>query len=84
MQEGERVPQKNEGGWHFALKDSEDDLHLLLDVKLGNGILTSDVKADVQPRLLRVLAKVCSRWSPSILWHTMPHSALLLLEFDTP
>ena len=58
MQEGEDILQKNEGGWEFLLSDSADDLLIILNVSLGNGIATADIKAEVHPRLVRVLAKV--------------------------
>ena len=40
------------------MKDSDDDLACILDIELGNGVLTDEVKADVQSNFVRILAKV--------------------------
>ena len=48
--------QKNEGKWAFTLRDVGGDI--VLDVELGQGVLTSEIKGEVHPRLVRMLVKV--------------------------
>ena len=60
MQDGERVMQKNEGGWEFSLEESVDARVLELDVAVGRFLDTSLIKADVQPLFVRLLIKASS------------------------
>ena len=52
--------QKNEGKWRFCLQDSGNNMCIVLDLCLGNGVMTSDVKLDVHSRVIRLLIKVCN------------------------
>jgi protein TilB len=49
--------QKNEGGWEFSLEESVDGRAIELDVAIGRFLDSSLVKADVQPRTVRLLIK---------------------------
>uniref|UniRef100_A0A383WCJ9 Dynein axonemal assembly factor 11-like CS domain-containing protein n=1 Tax=Tetradesmus obliquus TaxID=3088 RepID=A0A383WCJ9_TETOB len=57
LPEDGRVLQRNEGKWHFTLEESEDGASLVLDVAVGKYLDTSLIKADVQPRLARLIIK---------------------------
>ena len=57
MQDGERVMQKNEGGWEFSLEESADGRALELDIAVGRFLDTSLINADVQPLFVRMLIK---------------------------
>ncbi len=57
-QEGSSILQKNEGQWEFALEESRDGLSIHLDVEVGRFLDSSLIKADVQPRHVRLLIKV--------------------------
>jgi hypothetical protein len=56
--EGHPPRQKNEGKWTFTLDDSSDEEAVVLDVEIGQYLDVSQIKADVQPRLVRLLIKV--------------------------
>eukprot|EP00775_Hariotina_reticulata_P002455 gene2455-2758_t len=51
------VLQKNEGKWDFKLDESDDGSTLVLDVAVGKFVDTSLIKADVQPKVVRLLIK---------------------------
>ncbi|EIE23977.1 outer arm dynein light chain 1 [Coccomyxa subellipsoidea C-169] len=55
--EGSSILQKNEGQWEFALEESRDGLSIHLDVEVGRFLDSSLIKADVQPRHVRLLIK---------------------------
>ena len=57
LQDGERVMQKNEGGWDFSLEESADGRAIQLDIAVGRFLDTSLIKADVQPNHVRLLIK---------------------------
>ena len=57
-QEGAPLLQKNEGQWEFTLEESRDGLSIHLDVEVGRFLDSSLIKADVQPRHVRLLIKV--------------------------
>eukprot|EP00873_Tetraselmis_striata_P023990 jgi/Tetstr1/444254/TSEL_032147.t1 len=57
IKEGERVWQKNEGDWAWAINESEDGAEITLEVKVGKYMDTSLIKADVQPHFIRLLIK---------------------------
>ncbi|KAF6251492.1 hypothetical protein COO60DRAFT_1675455 [Scenedesmus sp. NREL 46B-D3] len=57
LPEDGRVLQRNEGKWDFTLEESEDGMSLVLDVAAGKYLDTSLIKADVQPRLARLIIK---------------------------
>ncbi len=50
------MAQKNEGKWAFTLQ--EEGGTLVLDVDLGRGVLTSEIRGEVHPNLVRMLVKV--------------------------
>lgn len=50
--------QKNEGQWDFSLDETSDGRSIVLDVAIGKYIDSSLVKADVQPKFVRLLIKV--------------------------
>ena len=52
--------QKNEGKWRFCLQDSGNNMSIVLDLCLGNGVMTSDVRLDVHSHVIRLLIKVCN------------------------
>ena len=56
LQDGEPVVQKNEGKWAFTLREEGADI--VLDVELGHGVLTSEIRGEVHPGLVRMLVKV--------------------------
>jgi len=56
LQAGERIVQKNEGKWAFTLR--EVGSAVVLDVDLGRGVLTSEIRGEVHPGLVRMLVKV--------------------------
>ncbi|KAK9906468.1 hypothetical protein WJX75_002442 [Coccomyxa subellipsoidea] len=55
--EGAPLLQKNEGQWEFTLEESRDGLSIHLDVEVGRFLDSSLIKADVQPRHVRLLIK---------------------------
>ena len=57
MQDGERPLQRNEGGWDFTLGESSDGQAIELEVAIGRYLDSSLVKADIQPKLARLLIK---------------------------
>jgi hypothetical protein len=56
LQAGEQVGQKNEGKWKFSLREVGNKI--VLDVDLGQGVLTSEIRGEVHPGLVRMLVKV--------------------------
>ncbi|KAI8467228.1 MAG: hypothetical protein J3K34DRAFT_454530 [Monoraphidium minutum] len=57
LAEGEVPLQRNEGKWEFRIDEDEGGRSLLLEVQVGRYVDTSLVKADVRPRLVRLLVK---------------------------
>lgn len=57
LKEGERVMQKNEGGWDFSIQEDDEGKAIVLEVDVGKYLDTSLIKADVQPSFVRLLIK---------------------------
>ncbi|KAK9809811.1 hypothetical protein WJX73_009043 [Symbiochloris irregularis] len=57
LQEGNQVMQCNESKWDFELRERDDGSAVELEVAIGPGTDASQVKADVQPLLVRLLIK---------------------------
>lgn len=49
--------QRNEGRWEFSLDEDAEGRCLVLDVRVGRHLDTSLIRADVRPRLARLLVK---------------------------
>ena len=74
VQEGDRVMQKNEGQWQFSLDDSSDGRSIEFAVAVCRYLDTSLIRADVQPRFIRLLIQACPMshshaYVLRLLWH---------------
>ena len=74
VQEGDRVMQKNEGQWQFSLDDSSDGRSIEFAVAICRYLDTSLIRADVQPRFIRLLIQACPMshshaYVLRLLWH---------------
>mmetsp|Transcript_40567 Transcript_40567/g.96385 ORF Transcript_40567/g.96385 Transcript_40567/m.96385 type:complete len:431 (+) Transcript_40567:83-1375(+) len=57
IKEGDKIWQKNEGDYDWALRESDDGAAMVLEVKVSRFMDTSLIKADVQPTYVRLLIK---------------------------
>ena len=66
--------QKNEGQWQFSLDDSSDGRSIEFAVAVCRYLDTSLIRADVQPRFVRLLIQACPMFHSHayvlrLLWH---------------
>ena len=78
VQEGDRIMQKNEGQWQFSLDDSSDGRSIEFAVAVCRYLDTSLIRADVQPRFVRLLIQACPIFHSHayvlpLLWHLAPY-----------
>ena len=59
------VKQKNEGRWEHYFKDA--DHCITLDLCLGKGVPTDEIRVEIHDYLVRLLIKV----SPTLDWSTL-------------
>ena len=72
--------QKNEGQWQFSLDDSSDGRSIEFAIAVCRYLDTSLIRADVQPRFVRLLIQAC----PMLHSHTYVVRLLWALASYTP